>query len=287
METMMLSLKDLTLSPHQARTRHADRNVGELAASIERLGQLQPIVVIRSRHKGKYEVVAGQRRWQAMDMLGKETIAAVLLDSRADQSLASLAENVVREPLSTADLIDGVTAAYNRYGSIQATVEATGLPIKVVRAYVRYPRLPEPVRELVDVGEVDVKVALRALDALPEDADPADVADLAREMSGTTRANAEALARKATEEGPEEAIVAAREGPLLRTVTAPLPIPVFEALGAYCHQHRLTLEGGVLDLLSETLVMRGLLAVKDRPLVHPSSRPPRQRSLTPRARRST
>ena len=69
------------------------------------------------------------------------------------------------------------------YGTLKAVVEATGLPSTAVSQYVKYPRLIPELKELVDKGDVDVKVALRAQDATTIEDDGEPNPDTAKELA--------------------------------------------------------------------------------------------------------
>src|SRR5687768_551405 len=98
-------------NPYQPRTHVDEDSLVELAASIEASGLLQPVVV-RPRN-GKYELIAGERRWRAIQRLGWAKIPAVVKEVD-DQTLLTLAliENLQRTDLNAID----VAAGYQRLG---------------------------------------------------------------------------------------------------------------------------------------------------------------------------
>ena len=94
-----LPLDELVIGKAQARTSPSMVDVDELATSIEKLGLLQPIVVCRSLEAGRWEILTGQRRFLAHKRLGRESIAAAVLDERvrdAEAKAISITENLVR-----------------------------------------------------------------------------------------------------------------------------------------------------------------------------------------------
>ena len=135
-----IPLSKLTVSAHNVRkTEGADTALAELAASIASHGLLQSLVV-RKGKRGKYEIVAGQRRFRALSRLAEQgTITrdhSVLCQVRQDDASAteiSLAENVAREPMHPADefeafrdLIDegaSVADIAARFGYSETTIE--------------------------------------------------------------------------------------------------------------------------------------------------------------------
>src|SRR5262249_7320249 len=169
METVKeIPLDDIVISTGQVRVRDVGKEIDELAASIQKMGLLEPIVVCPAEKPGKYEILTGQRRFLADKQLKRKTIRATVMAKRVDEATAkalSLTENLVRRDLHSRDLIDACTALYKKYGSIAAVAEETGLPYSKVSQYVKYDRLGADLRKLVDAGQVDLKTALRAHDA--------------------------------------------------------------------------------------------------------------------------
>ena len=86
--------------PYQPRTDMREDSLEELAASIKAQGVVQPIVV-RAIRDGRYEIIAGERRWRAGQMAGLHTIPAVIRDV-PDQAVMAMAliENIQREDLN-------------------------------------------------------------------------------------------------------------------------------------------------------------------------------------------
>jgi ParB family chromosome partitioning protein len=165
-EVKELSLDQLMISPEQVRVRNVDSEISELAQSIQTLGLLEPIVVCAAG-KGKYAILTGQRRFLAVKHLKRKTILAAILDRKVDEARAraiSLTENLMRRDLSQREKIDACTSLYQKYGSIKGVADATGLPPREVSQFVKYARLDPDLKALVDNGEVEVKVALRAQD---------------------------------------------------------------------------------------------------------------------------
>lgn len=97
-----VELKRIVANPYQPRREIQTEQIEELAQSIVAEGLLQPIVV--REKKGKFELIAGERRFQAYQHLGRETIPARLIEA-SDASSATLAliENLQRENLNPVD----------------------------------------------------------------------------------------------------------------------------------------------------------------------------------------
>lgn len=167
------ALRDLPVSrmqpnPYQPRTRVDEAALGELTASIEASGLLQPVVV-RPRGSG-YELIAGEQRWRAVQRLGWPTIPAVIKEVN-DQTLLTLAlvENLQRNDLSAIDEALGYRRLMDQFAVPQAEVaRLVGRSRSTVANLVRLLRLPSEVRELVHQGTLSEGHA-RALLALEND----------------------------------------------------------------------------------------------------------------------
>ncbi len=99
-------------NPHQPRREVDEAALAELAASIERHGLLQPIIVAAAGTG--YVLVAGQRRWLAHRRLGRERIPALLTTGAVDE--LALIENLQREDLSPLDEAAALAALKERHG---------------------------------------------------------------------------------------------------------------------------------------------------------------------------
>ena len=189
-----IPLDDLTIGKGQARVQDVGKGIEDLAESIKVQGLLQPIVVCPAREADKWEILTGQRRFLAHRILKRESITAAILEERVEEHEAkaiSIIENLIRRKLSRKESIDGVTYLYNIYGTAKAVTEATGLAYKNVLDYVKYPRLAPTLKELVDDGQIDVNVALKAQDAATMDDGETDIEvaiKLAQEMKQMTGA---------------------------------------------------------------------------------------------------
>src|SRR5438552_3518111 len=148
-EVKELPMSDLVIGKGQVRLSDVGKGIDELAASIDKIGQLEPIVVAPSSEKGKFEILTGQRRFLACKQLKKDKILACILEERVDEieaKVISLTENLLRLDINRKDLIDACTMLYRKYGSIKDVASETGLPYNEVRLYVRYDRLKPELR---------------------------------------------------------------------------------------------------------------------------------------------
>ena len=97
-EVKEVPLADLQIGLGQVRLRDTSKELDELVDSIRQVGLLEPIVVCEADTPGKFEIITGQRRFMAHQELQMETIMAVILDEKVDESTAkvlSVTENLV------------------------------------------------------------------------------------------------------------------------------------------------------------------------------------------------
>jgi ParB family chromosome partitioning protein len=167
-------------NPYQPRRDFDETQLQELAASIEASGLLQPVVV-RARPNGKYELIAGERRWRAVQRLGWQKIPAVIkdVDDRALLTLA-LIENLQRDDLSPLDAALGYQRLMQEFSIPQQEVaRLVGKDRSTVSNTLRLLRLPAEVQGLLQQRKLAEGHA-RALLALN---DPREITRLARECA--------------------------------------------------------------------------------------------------------
>ena len=166
-------------NPLQPRTHLNEAELAELAASIEASGLLQPVIV-RPRND-RYELIAGERRWRAVQRLGWVKIPAIVKDVD-DRTLLTLAliENLQRDDLTAIDEASG----YHRLGSEfqlgQAEIaRLVGRDRSTVANLLRLLKLPDEVKQLIQDG----KLAEGHARALLGVADEKEQVGLAREAA--------------------------------------------------------------------------------------------------------
>ena len=127
----------------------------DLANSIVENGLLQPIVV-REYGDGRYQIIAGERRFRACKMAGLSEIPAIVLD-RSDKSVAelSLIENIQREDLNPIEEAMGYRTLAELYGMTQEEISLTvGKSRSAIANSMRLLDLPEPIITMVAAGEL-------------------------------------------------------------------------------------------------------------------------------------
>ena len=160
-EVVELNVSELRSNPYQPRLTFDQEKLVELANSIKEHGVIEPIIVTKSI-KG-YEIVAGERRKKACELIGKETIPAVIKDFSDDQMMQiALLENIQRENLTA---IEEAEAYNNLIKTLNITQEELANKIGKSRVYVTNMlgllRLPEDVKNdilhgLISLGHAKI-----------------------------------------------------------------------------------------------------------------------------------
>ena len=101
-QSTMVAIADLTRNPYQPRQNFKEDKLEELANSIRKNGIIQPIAVRHSKSRsGKYEIVAGERRWLAAQKAGLHEIPVTILELSDVESLeVAIVENIQRDDLN-------------------------------------------------------------------------------------------------------------------------------------------------------------------------------------------
>ena len=180
----------------QYQPRHDMRQdtLDDLAASIKAQGVVQPIIV-RRVGDGRYEIIAGERRWRAAQLAGLHEIPAVVrvADDRATIAM-SLIENIQREnlnPLEEARALDRLMREFEL--TQQQAADAVGRSRSAVANLLRLQELNDDVKALLEQGQLDMGHA-RALLALPGTAQSDAAKAVVR--GGLTARATEALVRR-------------------------------------------------------------------------------------------
>jgi len=137
-----------------------DSSLDDLAKSIEEKGLLSPIIV-RSKSNGRYELIAGQRRFLACRKLKWKTIPCIVRSDLSDNDAAaiSLIENVHRAELNPIDKANALGSLLKRYKNDYKKVsKETGLSIPTIKRYVSLLDLPEEIKRKVSTIEGPAKV---------------------------------------------------------------------------------------------------------------------------------
>ncbi len=166
----MLPIDLLEPGPFQPRGPIHQEALGELAASIRRAGVLQPLLARpHPSGDGRYQIIAGERRWRASQMAGLAEVPVVLKPLGDSEAMAAaLIENLQREDLNPVEEAKGYRRLVDEFGlTHQALAEALGKSRAHLTNTLRLLGLPEPVLADMAAGRLSAGHG-RALLASPE-----------------------------------------------------------------------------------------------------------------------
>lgn len=213
-------LNALVAGRFQPRTRFTEDQLRELAASIARSGVMQPIVVRpHPEQKGKYEIIAGERRWRASKLAKQSTIPAVIraLDDKAALEMA-LVENVQRQDLTAIEEALGYQRLMDEFSYTQEELSATvGKSRPHIANMLRLLSLPDSIRIKLEEGALTPGHAR----ALVKADKPEELADEIIRRGLNVR-QAENLARAGMPEIERKPRGGAREGAGAKAAPAPV-----------------------------------------------------------------
>ena len=202
-----ISPESIDTTKAQARQTNINKNVAELALSIETQGLFSPILVVDQGEQAstpaiRYELIAGQRRMKAhrdilvakdskFQKIGAFTYKPTI--EEWEKKAISINENFNQEPMSEEDRIAAVTACYVQFDSISITSRKTGISESRVRKYVKVIlRLPACLKQAVENGTISLTTALDTANLFgfdtPDigDVDEKEVIDCAKEQDKLT-----------------------------------------------------------------------------------------------------
>ncbi|MCB0858945.1 MAG: ParB/RepB/Spo0J family partition protein [Solirubrobacterales bacterium] len=150
-----LPVKSIDRNPEQPRTNFSEQALEALSESIKASGVVQPLIV-RPAGKGRYEIIAGERRWRAAQMAGVEKVPVVIRDSdEADRLEVALIENMVRENLNPVEEAKACAALVEDLGlSKEELGKRVGRSRPQISNLIRLLDLPDDVLEMLEQGDL-------------------------------------------------------------------------------------------------------------------------------------
>ena len=165
-----LNLDQMVAGIYQPRTRMDEGALYELAESIKAQGVMQPILVrllASGENAGKYEIIAGERRFRASKLAGLSEVPVLVRDV-PDQAAAAMAliENMQREDLNPLEEAQGMQRLIKEFGlTHEQAAQSVGRSRSAASNLLRLLNLAEPVQTMLMAGDLDMGHA-RALLAL-------------------------------------------------------------------------------------------------------------------------
>jgi ParB family transcriptional regulator, chromosome partitioning protein len=156
-----LKLDQMVAGMYQPRTRMDEGALYELAESIKAQGIMQPILV-RQLHDGpnagKYEIIAGERRFRASRLAGLDAVPVLVRDVPNEAAAAmALIENIQREDLNPLEEAQGLQRLIKEFGLTHETAaQAVGRSRSAASNLLRLLNLAEPVQSMLMAGDLDM-----------------------------------------------------------------------------------------------------------------------------------
>jgi len=156
-----LLLTELVPGVYQPRTRMDEGALYELAESIKAQGIMQPILVrklVDGPNAGKYEIIAGERRFRASKLAGLDSVPVLVRDVPNESAAAmALIENIQREDLNPLEEAQGLQRLVKEFGlTHEQAAQAVGRSRSAASNLLRLLQLAEPVQTMLMAGDLDM-----------------------------------------------------------------------------------------------------------------------------------
>jgi ParB/RepB/Spo0J family partition protein len=290
-----IELDTLYVGLSNVRTENVndEDEIANLAEHIGQHGLLEPIVVFevddlseghplfdsRKEYSGKFEILAGQRRWTAFKELNKnnpgkgwDKIPCHIReppDDDIDAKAISLGEGLTQLPFTLADTMNACNELFKVHNDVKIVSKKTGISQMLVKRYVKFKRLPNLVQE--KLGEISKSpktatvIAVEAFDALSGggvDVDEEKVLTLAKKLGEKKKKSQEDYKKmkQAAEENPSQSIEKIEEESLKITnpkkLTLMLAAPTNKKLEDAAEEHGVSPEDEAEDIIETGLGIR-------------------------------
>ena len=152
-----IAIDQIDANPNQPRRDFDQTALEELAHSISELGIVQPIT-LRQKEDGRYQIIAGERRWRASQLAGQTTIPAYIRTIKDENVMEmALVENIQREDLNAIEIALAYEHLLEKSGMTQERVsERVGKSRAAIANYLRLLKLPAQVQMALQKKEIDM-----------------------------------------------------------------------------------------------------------------------------------
>ena len=138
----LIPVEEISANPYQPRTAFPAKEMEELAGSINEIGLIQPITV-RRLADGQFQIVAGERRWRAFKLLGKEAVPATVIDCNdEDMAIMAISENVDRTDLSDYEICKAIRKIETLFPNRTRLAKALGMIREHLYRYLAFEAMP-------------------------------------------------------------------------------------------------------------------------------------------------
>jgi len=150
-----IPLDQIDPNPFQTRSQVNREQLAELAASISANGVVQPVLV-RPLASGRFQLIAGERRWRASQLAGKTTVPAILRQVSDEQAMEiTIVENLQRADLNPMEQARAFERLAREFHMTQEQMaQRTGKDRATVANFLRLLKLPSSVQTRVEAGEL-------------------------------------------------------------------------------------------------------------------------------------
>ncbi|MGD0832329.1 MAG: ParB/RepB/Spo0J family partition protein [Terracidiphilus sp.] len=150
-----IPLEQIDRNPFQTRSHVNEEQLAELAASITANGVVQPVLV-RPLASGRFQLIAGERRWRASALAGKKTIPAILRQVSDEQAMEiTIVENLQRADLNPMEQARAFERLSREFHMTQEQMAVrTGKDRATVANFLRLLKLPPSIQSRVELGEL-------------------------------------------------------------------------------------------------------------------------------------
>jgi ParB family chromosome partitioning protein len=201
-QTNRLPIDKIEPNPMQPRTVFHPERLQELANSIRVNGVIQPMIVRRAG--GRFQIVAGERRWRAAQIAGLTEVPVVIQEIAEPQLLEiALIENIQREDLGPLEIAHAFDRLHSELGLSQEQIaRRTGKDRASIANYLRLLKLPDRVQTLLAASRLTMGHA-KAILGLPSDEAQVEIAERAAAQGLSVR-QVEALVQELTSDRPRK-----------------------------------------------------------------------------------
>ena len=164
----MILTEQLDPNPEQPRVEIGD--LTELTTSVKEKGVLEPLLVKPSTQKGRWMIIAGERRWRAAKAAGLKEVPCIELDvDEAAVAEIALIENMQRKDLTAWEEADGLAALCHKYGYTHEEVsKKVGKSRSTITEAITLAAIPEEIREECRRADINVKSLLLQIVRQPD-----------------------------------------------------------------------------------------------------------------------
>ncbi|OLC30691.1 MAG: hypothetical protein AUH81_19410 [Candidatus Rokubacteria bacterium 13_1_40CM_4_69_5] len=197
-----IPVDQIDANPRQPRKAFDPTSLDELARSLKSAGMIQPVVV-RRMPEGRWQLIAGERRWRAARQAGLERIPALVREATDAESLElALVENLLREDLNPMEEAEAYQQILTEFGWTQEELaQRVGRDRSTIANCLRLLRLPRPIQEDLRAGRLTMGHA-RALLSLTDRAEQLKLRDEILAHSWSVRATEEGVEKRRARPSP-------------------------------------------------------------------------------------